>query len=271
MIHHGLKPIQKDKRDYSFTRTFGATTNFPTEFNTDARLTMPNQDEVNAQYDPPIAPMPYGCTNYSQNELCIDEDDVLYRPDFTESKVHANESGGADIRTSLGSICQDGVQKQGEDASLAGIHKRTAYFNVEKSGDYFDSIRSAIYLNNRSVSIGTPWFREWATPQEGVITDVFIYSGNPSDYPWHNWKICGWKTIGGEPYLIGKTWQGPNYGDAGLAYFSRATINNVMAIPGTAAFTVAHADDADIQTVRIGLWQRLVYVLQELVTMLLHG
>lgn len=267
MIKDGLKPIRKDERDYSFHRTFGAVVSFADEYNVDAGLTMPNQDEENAQFSPPIPPYPYGCTDYAQTELCIDEDKVLYRPDFTESIVQANADGGADIRVSLASLCQDGAQREGESADLAVTHRRGAYFNVEPSGDFFDGIRSAILQNGRSVSIGTPWFNEWRITQIGIIADIFTLTGSE---PWHNWKICGWKTFNGVPYLIGKTWQGKQYGDNGVAYFSRETINKVMAIPGTAAFTVAQANPQDILTIKTGLLERALYLLQKLYALILR-
>lgn len=56
--------------------------------------------------------------------------------------------------------------------------------------------------------------------------------------PWHNWKISSWKIVNGEPYHIGKTWQGKGYGYRGFTYFSGQTIQRLIAISNTGAFTV---------------------------------
>lgn len=123
--------------------------------------------------------------------------------------------------------------------------------------DSFDKIRSALYLNSaerRSVSVGTPWFNEWEHAPAGILHD-FVFTGNE---PWHNWKICGWKQIAGQPYLIGKSWQGPNWGDRGYHYISRDTCNRVFALSGTAAFTVRKATAADIQTVRLSIVSTII-------------
>jgi hypothetical protein len=57
-------------------------------------------------------------------------------------------------------------------------------------------------------------------PQRGGILPIppsFATGG----LGWHNWKVAGWKTIGGAPYLICKMWAGPDYGDRGFVYMSR--------------------------------------------------
>lgn len=258
-IQHGTRPIARDSRDYSFRRTFGAVASgeLPDSYNCDAGLTMPDQNADG---------YPMGCTGYTQAELCTDEDGVIYRPDFTYKKTlymeNASMGSGCDIRDALKSTIVYGVQRQDETTDAQAVaHHRGQFFNVDKTTDYFEGIRNALWsnrLSKRSVSIGTPWFQEWHATQKGIIETKFAYSGNPDDYPWHNWKISGWKTINGAPYLIGKTWQGKNYGDSGFAYFSRQTINDVMAIKGTAAFTLAQADPGNIQTVRLFTLQTIL-------------
>jgi hypothetical protein len=161
---------------------------------------------------------------------------------------------GCTIEDSLKSTIVYGVMPKGEaDVPKAGEHRRGQYFQVEAVGtDFFDAIREALFANwaeKRSVSVGTPWFNEWGFAPQGILHD-FVLRG---DEPWHNWKISGWKMISGQPYLIGKTWQGTGYGDGGWCYMSRTLCNKVFAVSGTGAFTVRKATAADIQTIKLDI------------------
>ena len=76
--------------------------------------------------------------------------------------------------------------------------------------------------------------------QDGIVPKTEITLERAvSGVGWHNWAIKGWKTMGGEPYLIGKAWGGKTLGENGWLYFDRETINKVLAIEGTGAFTLA--------------------------------
>lgn len=119
--------------------------------------------------------------------------------------------------------------------------------------DSFDLIRNALQLNQRSVSMATPWYPTWAKTTNGIIAPPNSYDTTFAS--WHNWKCCGWKTINGVPYLIGKSWQGKTYGDNGFCYFPRDVINQVMSIPGTGAFTLTPYTNATAQTVVLTLWE----------------
>lgn len=271
-MRHGTNPIKKDSRDYSFSRSFGATTIFPATYSVDAGFPVPNQEAPNTIFNFPA--LPFGCTGYTQAGLCQDQDgeQVNAQTIFDQTCVAEghSESQGCDIRNSLSSLIVDGIEYLGESILE---HKRTAYFNVDQAPgmDMFDSIRSAI-LNNAekyAVSIGTPWMNEWASlPQNGVVPDIFVYNGNPADYSWHNWRICGWITLGNEPYLMAETHQGMNYGAQGISYYSRTTINVLFAISGVAAFTVSKLPLNGAQQVKIGLLERLMFYLTELKTAL---
>lgn len=246
MIRHGTRPVKRDIRDYSRERTFGSVSIFPDDFTVDAGLTMPDQEQPDLQFTPPLPPLPYGCTDYTSSELCTDEDKKLYNPIDLENVTHANANKGCDMRVSL-------------SAALT-VYNRAAYFNVGSAPDAFDGIRSAIYASQSSISIGTPWFIEWATPQKGIIPSVFVQTGLE---PWHNWKVSGWKTINGIVYLCGKTWQGMNYGDQGWAYFPRETVNAVMALEGTAAYTIESLLNASVATVDAGLYEKVILALKQ--------
>lgn len=254
MILHGLRPIEKRKTNYSFPRTFGAVQPpvFPDYYNTDAGFGFPNQNADG---------LPNGCTGYAQSELCQDEDKVLYKPYFTYDKtlfIEGSKNGEpCNIYDSLDSTRVYGVQRDTETTDEEALkHKRGQYYQVERTNglDYFDALRSALWVNrgaNRSISIGSPWYPEFQNPIKGIVNTVDTENGWDV-FSGHNYKICGWKTIGGKPYLIVKPWCGPFYGDEGFAYFSREVINKLFNVPGVAAFTLAQWD-GKIQTVQLNI------------------
>ena len=242
MIHHGINPIVKKKTDRSFHRTFGGISPMVIpDFSVDAGLTMPDQT-ADGLYE--------ACSAYAQQELITDQRSELhndYRNHYQKTLALENlpfGSGVNDIRDSL----KIAIAYYGEGA----------YYAVESSSmEWFDSIISVMWTNLQNnkikcaVSIGTPWELEWDVMHlnsTGIIPTIF--TGDPKKLSWHNWAIKGKKTINGVSYLLGKTWQGKNYGDAGWAYYPREAINAVMAIQGTGAFTLAPRDATNVQTVR---------------------
>lgn len=256
MIKGGAKPTRIDHRDYSHKSLlprFGNTAPFPDSYNADAGLTMPDQNEVNIFFTPPVPAMPYGCTDYATSELATD----LFEPTLpqyvdnpmeVENSTHANVNGGCDVRTAL----------------LAGkkLNWFTGIFTIEAldGQDIFDAIRDAMVsggTEKRSVSVGSKWLSNYF---ENVGPTGLMPMPNFNDpvFTWHNWKICGWKTINDQVYLIGKSWQGPNYGDKGLVYFSRPLINNLLAIEGSAAFTATSGTLPPISTITVTWLQRLI-------------
>lgn len=279
MIQHGLKPIVFDHRDHSFVRTFGSIdpTQFPDEYNCDAGLTMPDQNADGH---------PNGCTGYAQSELCNDEDLVVYDPNFTYQKTlfmeQAPDGSACDIRDSLKSTIIYGVQVEGDtDVTHSYLHRRGQYFAVvdESALDSFDDIRSALWtqrMNRRSVSTGSPWL--WM-PQsvgvDGIIpeTDLSIFTHKDlwgrtmanDGLAWHNYKVCGWKTINGQPYLIAKSWQGKDFGNGGYCYFSRTLINGLLNIEQTGAYTLAQASPDNIGNIQHTFLEFLLSYLRNVV------
>lgn len=271
MIQNGLKPITKISTkwyptDRSFIRTFGGIKpiEFPKEFSIDSGLTMP--DQISDK-------LPLGCTAYTQNELCTDQDLIIYDDyEYTYRKTLEMEGvfqlniQGCDIRDSMKIICTIGPKTKKEGDVDGEAKARGAYYVVEsKDFDWFDSFRSVIltnFQNNKikcAVSIGTPWFKEWditGVGSSGIIPQIF--TGNPMSLSWHNWAIKGWKEINGIPYLLAKTWQGKHYGDGGWSYYSRETINAVMKIKYTGAYTVAPRNASNVQTVKLNLLETLL-------------
>jgi len=259
-FHFGGKPIKPDSRDLSYLRTFkpklGSTEPIPDEISADAGFPIPDQNKPNPVFGIPA--QPYGCTNYTTCSVCSDEDGVQYNPGFQESLTGANARGGYDIRDSLLTAVNTGVQALGERSEEAGKHKRAAVFRVGRYPDFFDGIRTVIAHSKRPVSVGTPWFPEWSRyVVKGAIAPDFLFDGNPNHYGWHDWEISKatrYDTQGklirdGEVFLVGKTWQGEEPYDRGLMYFDRATINKIFEILWCGIFTVAKEFDGEVETV----------------------
>lgn len=251
-MNHGIKPVRKDHRTFSFHRTFGSVPSprlQVEDFDLDAGFGMPDQNADG---------LPNGCSGYTQSELCSDEDKIMYDPKFTYEKtleMDSLEDGEpCDIYTSLSSTIVFGVKIAGEDEKEAIKHKRGAYYQIENSSDWFDSIMEAL-LQKKSVSFITPWYYCFNKP-DGIVGMEFITQPLPN--VWHNCKISGKKTINGVTYLKCKPWQGMNFGDKGWCYFSRETINRLMMIGGTGAFTIAEYDPLNIKRIRLGMMQTMV-------------
>lgn len=243
MIANGTRPTKHDHRDFDFIKSkkLGTTTvvTYPDNYSTDAGLWMPDQRATNPLFTPNVPPLPFGCTDYAQTDLCIDEDGELYNPAYLENITHANDNGGCDLRVSLNAVIKNGMLDMSGNVVHRGWHP--AYFNIKPrlpELDWFDAIRLAMIVGQsekRAVSVGTPWFPEFMSPVNGILP---IPSWNLQTVSWHNLNMKGWKTIDGQPYLIGKAWIGKEYGDKGFCYVSRPLFNCLMAIPGTAAFTL---------------------------------
>ena len=241
IMPRGGRPNRHDHRDYDFFKTKklgGLYPEFPENYTTEAGLWNPSQNEGSTLFTPKVPSMPYGCTDYTQTDLLIDEDKKLYNPMDLENITHANASGGIDVRTSM--------------KAVVSIHKdHPAFFNIQpdipNGGvlDWFDAVRVAMVLGkveNRAVSLGTPWFPEFMSAVEGIIREpnwaLVVPGTSLSRVTWHNWGVKGWKTINGETYLIVKPWIGTRWGDNGFGYINRAVFNRLMSINGTVAYTL---------------------------------
>ena len=275
MIKNGTLPTKPDHRDYSFPKMFGSTQIFDKELNLDVGLTNRNQD-ADGYYN--------GCTGYTQSDLCVDEDKVIYDPIFTYKKTLFMEDRakevGTSIRSSLKSTIIFGVMPTIKQPKDPYLYRRGSFANVRDISmlDDFDDLRSAMQIQKIPLSIGTPWFPKWSTASKnGIIPEIDFTKYTKKSFfsktislkanlPWHNYKICGWKEINGEPYLIGKPWIGKQWGDNGFCYFSRNTINKVMKIYGTSAFTLTPfiKSKKQIEHVEITILQYIISLLRQL-------
>ena len=258
-IQNGLKPIYRKKTDRSFHRTFGGVTptEFPDEFSVDAGLTMPDQ-VADGLFQ--------GCTAYTQQELCTDQDHKLY-DDYKEHYMRTLALTGSPF--GVGCDIRDSLK-----VAIA-YYNRGAYYAVESSKfDWFDSIRSVMLTNFQvngikcSVSVGTPWFKIFdiqVVGKDGKVPVVNKFDTDPMSISWHNWAVKGWKMIDGKPWMLVKSWQGKNVGDGGWYYVSRETINAVLSIKWTGAYTVAPRNPVNIVTVKWTITDMLINLMTRLV------
>ena len=250
-MRSGVQPNNFDIRDWSFEKTFGGTLELTAEYNADTGGRFP--DQIREGY-------PNGCTGYTQNAT----GELEYQIESDPSFVYGNTLLIADlpphspcqIRDSFKATKVYGL-KSGDQDPLK--YRRGSYFDVNKVGDYFDGVRSALWLNRndrRCVSVGTPWFKEWA------VTGGILKA--PSKYTWdsgtigHNYMICGWKVLKGEPHLIVKPWLGKRWGDNGYGYVSREIFNKVMGISGTFMYIQVNYTPDQVKTVKIDILEVLL-------------
>ena len=267
--NRGLKPYYvKSRKDYSFHRTFGSIQSFVSELNLDKKLGDDFQGNTN------------DCTAYSISGIGSNQDGVLYSPDYQMMKTYelmnVDTFDGADLKNALNVPVSVGYlpndvspiswQSKGQIFAtnpmnwptdldnISSKHRRQAYFILEKTDgmDWFDSIRSAITLNNTSIALATPWYLEYGRVQEDGILPI-----GTTIESWHSTEITGWKLIQGITYLICKSHQG-NVGDNGYVYFSRDEINRLMDVLGSCGGVISKNISTNIFTIQLSIMEQLI-------------
>lgn len=253
--------------DLSFHISYGT---LPTplttlEYNFDIGKTLPDQNGDG---------YPMACRGYTLADIAGDEDDAIYKHQHTYDALSAYEghsiSQGGDIRSAVNFGCVMGVQRLDETTDQeAESHRRGQPFVIDKlmDFDWFDSFRAALRNAQSPISVGTIYFPEWLnTASDGILTSQFVFDGTWDTEMGHNYKICGEKTIQGQPYLIAKTWQGPNFGDRGFCYFSRETFNKAFDIYGTIGIVQPKYSPKDVYYVRLEILQRIVVLISRYIS-----
>lgn len=266
MLKNGLNKIFPDHRDFSIVHTFGATVadtqSLPDNFSIYNGQIIPNQNLDDTRFTPTLPPQPYGCTGEAQSFGCGLEDQTLFNPKFTYDSTSPGGDGGRDLRASLQSTIDKGLQ----DVTNTVGFNRAAYFNCYGSGtiDDYDAAKIGIWINQnerRFVTVGSYWYPEFENPQNGILPTP---SFNTSQASLHNWIITGWKTINGVECLEGISWQGMNYGNNGLHYVSRELYNALMAQPYTAAYTLTKSTGQGVPIGYTAIIDHLVYFIKNL-------
>jgi hypothetical protein len=150
---------------------------------------------------------------------------------------------------------------------MSANHRKQSYFMLEEmDADWFDSIRSAITINNSTLAIATPWYSEYNKVTSNGILPIGL-----NQCSWHSTEIVGWKLIQGATYLICKSHQGNTIGDNGYVYFSRDEINRIMNISGSCGGIIAKNFSNNIATIKTawtefitGLYLEVVYFFSNL-------
>lgn len=268
-IGGGLKPRKYlDHRNFDYHRTFGSITSFVDSLDLDAGLTMPNQNVPDSTWGNP--PYPNGCTAFTTTDVATDEDKAIYDPGFTYKQTLLIEGSpmgsGCTVQDSMKSATVYGLRATGELPDQALQHRRGPYFEIRPTDgmDWFDSARSALQMNRRSVSVGTQWFPSITYAYGGVVNDVVLVPTTD----WHNYKACGFRNINDIQYIKVKPWVGDKLGDAGFYWFGRIAFNKLMSVDGTGAFTNAHAMPGDILTVKLTIAQTLLSYYYRLLSLL---
>lgn len=267
MLSYGVHKNNLDLRDFSFERTWGTveTKLLPDEYNADLALSFPDQIAEGR---------PNGCSGYTQAETGQDEYGVQFNPGFNYENSLLIEgalpNSPVQIRDALKSPRIYGLEPIAGGDPLT--FRRGSYYDVDKSGDYFDGARSALYknrLNKRTISAGSPWFSNW------MVLGIDGVMPAPKKYVWdantvgHNWKICGWKTIHGQPYIIVKAWLGPKWGDAGYGYMSREIFNKVMAISGTFMYVQVNFTESQALSIELDILELVLSLYRRILASLL--
>lgn len=263
-MYKGLFPILPDK-DYDFRAVYGTTTSFPDEYFTDAGLTCPDQNRDGH---------PEGCVRYATTEICNDEDKVAYDVGsiFTGmAQMGTPVDQPADIRDGLKAAILFGIGLPGEVEANWVNHRRGAYYRVDVGTgmDRFDITRSAMLTYAKtfgkpaSVSVGSLWYPEFNSPQQGILPAPMTKTANR-----HNYKICGWTQKFGAPYLIVKPWEGKKYGikihdTYGLSLMSRETYNKLLDDYFSASYIVAPFN-GDKSAIRLEYLEYMMYLLRKM-------
>lgn len=258
-MRSGVKPVKRHHRDISVHKTLrpkagamsaiGMPADMPDEFDFDRGLSVPDQMKPDPYF--PIPALPNGCTGETTAHSCGNTDGERYDPKYLYDWTRYMEgtSGqdvGCDIRMALKCPSVYGLAKRGEGENEAKGRLRGLYMNLlENRGglDYFDAARAGMWMQykvtgqRRTASVVSPWFPEWQSFNlNSAVLPKPVYGGNPNDYLWHNWELCGFVMHGGVLAAKLLSWQGTEVGDGGFLYLERAAFNRVMSIQYTGAF-----------------------------------
>lgn len=122
------------------------------------------------------------------------------------------------------------------EGTAEGYRTKLIPYYVDGSNDTFDNIRNALYqayLSNEKGVVKTFgfWFAGFNVAandpsKHGIMPCPAV---NEQPVSRHRWTFVDWKTIQGTPYLVGALTQGEGFGDGGICYFDRLTVNQIFA------------------------------------------
>lgn len=242
-MSRGLLPRSyRDHRRYDFHRTFketvkqalGATGGTVPDFVLPIYAN-PNQNQADPSWPRPA--LPEGCTGFAQAHVAeadlkqpVDPADIYRNTLFISGQP---DGSPATLEDSFKAATVYGVKTKGQQDGTA--QRMAPYFEVVPAigQDWFEAITTAAYANQRPVSLGTSWPPEF----ENVGADGIQHATAGAWVGGHDHCAIGKKTIGGVEYLVDISWNGEEWGDHGLSYFTRAQVNALMRIPGSDSLT----------------------------------
>jgi hypothetical protein len=161
--------------------------------------------------------------------------------------------------------------------TLAGQNEDASYFQIDDGpNDAFDNIRAQLYLayqerlhtGSKAIDVAmafSQWFEQFnvttvtyapAVSVSGIgpffsaIINFFrsIAPGLFGGEVWHAYLFIDWCIRDGAPYLIGQNSYGNAWGDQGVQYFSRETVNALFADYRAGAFMYREVNPADVKS-----------------------
>jgi len=254
IIKEGLRPLEKDKRDFIYSQAFGAVAELPKE-----SFMVAEPLEIKNQFESDL------CTAFASTLISEFQEDIKLSPEyqFAKTKEIAGNymTWGANLRTTMKSLVKFGSLEYSkakynltnkdrnfvanwqnwtfEDDMLALIHKKRSFFKIDKSGykDLFDALRGALYQNKewkRGILTGCAWRNSWTGAINGIVPRSYENGGFG-----HAFALVGQKVIENVPYLVAVLSNGTEIGHNGYFYFPREVVNkefrygNYMAVDMT--------------------------------------
>ncbi len=254
-LNSGMKPLLYDDRDAKFAAVaFGAPVPpvLPTMFR------LPEKRVRNQRAS-------LSCTSHNTTGASEYQEGVELSPAFhwaeTCRKLGSYIPYGSDPRTAMGVSCRIGDMPERDaamnfeqhDPQVIGNwnnwgmsketalevdnHKKAAYVPIQIVGDYFDSIRAALYKGNAVMAFGT-WCQGW---EQSSIPTVPL-----PVLSLHAYLFVGFD---GDHLVIRNSW-GEEFGDKGYQYMPRETVNREFAKQGTGCFIFVDLTEAQIARAR---------------------
>lgn len=110
--------------------------------------------------------------------------------------------------------------------SLAWEHAKNSYLAVDGPYDRFDNYRACLLANRdnrQGIITGANWRASWSNSPGGVV-DTSTYNSNEPGSG-HAFAVIGQATTEKGLCLVAQMSDGPQFGDHGLFYFTRAVVN----------------------------------------------
>lgn len=245
ILTSGLRFTREDPRDFQFHKVFGAL----------SPLELPMGDfDVNE----PVFIENQGSSDICPSEMATALAEAFYGIDFEPTYTFAKtkqiegdwQSWGADPNDALKSGVDFGFLPKDKSPftlengrnfianpdnwpkeldAIAAAYKMGSFYNVRGPHDFFDNVRSALYINYQSrvkspVGTGAYFYGGWLHADGGIVPTT---QPPESQLVPHAFIFFGQRIIDGVPYLKAQLSSGKEAGDDGVLYFSRDTVNKL--------------------------------------------